>query len=201
MKINNEWPNIQNQITKIQANCVNLNISPTLVALLIAAEDHRFGSHPGVDPISLLRAIWKTIFCGKREGGSTIAMQLVRVITGRYERTVRRKITEIYYAIRLTRLLPEHEIPKIYLSMAYFGWHMNGLKQACNRLELNPSSISIKNASNIVARLKYPEPCQIDASRHSKIIKRANHIIRRHETLLLTSPKFKLYMCKYNGSF
>lgn len=128
-------------------------------------------------------------------------MQLIRVVTGRYERTLVRKITEIYYAFRLTRLLPEYEIPKLYLSIAYFGWHMNGLKQACNRLELNPSSISIKDAANVVARLKYPEPCQLDVNRHSKIKKRVNYIIRQHATLLTTSSRSKLYMCKYNGSF
>lgn len=67
MKIKNGWANIQTQIAKTQANCANLNISPTLVALLIAAEDHRFGRHPGVDPISLLRAIWKLYFAARKK--------------------------------------------------------------------------------------------------------------------------------------
>lgn len=176
-----EWQDIKHRVACIKVNAENLDISPTLVKFLIAAEDHRFSRHPGVDLISLCRAMWKTIARGKREGGSTIAMQLVRVITGCYERTIGRKITEIYFAVRLTRLLHESDIPKLYLTVAYFGWRMNGLKQASARLKINLSSVSVLDAANIIARLKYPEPSQLDETRLHKISERAKHIIERHD--------------------
>jgi len=182
------------------ANTEQMDISPTLVAFLIAAEDHRFNSHPGVDLISLFRAMWRTLFCGKREGGSTIAMQLVRVITGRYERTIGRKIVEIYFAVRLTKLVPKSDIPKLYLSIAYFGWQMNGLKQASSRLNINPVSLSFLDAANIVARLKYPEPRRLDNNRLAKINCRVKYVIKRYDNLFGTSSIPELSRIESNGT-
>ena len=177
-----------------------MEISPTLVALLIIAEDHRFSSHPGVDLLSLCRAVWRTLFCGKREGGSTIAMQLVRVITGRYERTIRRKIAEIYFALRLTKQVPKSDIPKLYLSIAYFGWRMNGLKQASSRLNINPASLSLLDSANIIARLKYPEPRRLDNNRLAKINGRVKYIIKRYDYLIETPSIPELSMSESNGT-
>jgi penicillin-binding protein 1A len=198
--LNNEWQGIKSRVAKIMADTEQMEISPILVALLIAAEDHRFGRHPGVDPISLCRAVWRTLVCRKREGGSTIAMQLVRVITGRYEKTICRKITEIYFAVRLTKLLPKSDIPKLYLSIAYFGWRMNGLKQAVLRLNINMDSLSLHDAANIIARLKYPEPRRIDNGRLNKIEMRNIHIIKRYENLFDNDFILKLSISKNNGT-
>jgi membrane carboxypeptidase/penicillin-binding protein PbpC len=195
-----EWQGIKSRVADIMADTEQMNISPTLVAFLIAAEDHRFGSHPGVDPISLCRAMWRTIFCGKREGGSTIAMQLVRVITGHYERTIGRKIVEIYFAVRLTRLMLKSDIPKLYLSIAYFGWQMNGLKQASLRLNINPVSLSFSDAANIVARLKYPEPRRLDNNRLAKINGRVKYVIKRYDNIFGTSFIPELSMSESNGT-
>ena len=119
------------------------------------------------------------MFCGKREGGSTIAMQLVRVITGRYEKTLGRKFAEIVLAVGLTRLVHSADLPRLYLVVAYFGWRMNGLAQAAQRLGINPSGISQVEAANIVARLKYPEPHMPDERRLERIKARAAYILGR----------------------
>lgn len=200
MILHKEWQNIKDRIAHIKVDADNLDISSTLVKLLIAAEDHRFCSHPGVDLISLCRAIWKTFAHGKKEGGSTIAMQLVRVITGRYERTISRKITEIYFAVRITRLISESDIPRLYLTVAYFGWRMNGLKQVSSRLKINPSSVSVLDAANIIARLKYPEPGQFDENRLKKISERAKYIIGRYEDIYGIQPRSEFSMRENNGS-
>lgn len=200
MTLRKEWQGIKSRVADIRADTEQMDISPTLVALLIAAEDHRFGSHPGVDLISLCRAVWRTLFCRKREGGSTIAMQLVRVITGRYERTIGRKITEIYFAIRLTRQVPKSDIPKLYLSIAYFGWRMNGLKQASSRLNINPASLSLLDSANIIARLKYPQPRRLDNNRLTKINGRVKYIIKRYDYLFGTPSIPELSMSESNGT-
>jgi membrane carboxypeptidase/penicillin-binding protein PbpC len=200
VNLNKEWLNIKNRLEEIKIATAQINISPILVALLITAEDHRFGSHPGVDLISLCRAVWRTLICGKREGGSTIAMQLVRVITGRYERTMSRKIVEIYFAIRLTRLVPKSVIPKFYLSIAYFGWRMNGLKQVSLRLNINPASLSIQEAANIIARLKYPEPKRLDNNRLVKINGRTKYIISRYDNLFKKPSIPALSISESNGT-
>lgn len=200
MNLNKEWLNIKSRVAEIKVATEQINISSILVALLIVAEDHRFGSHPGVDFISLCRAAWRTLICGRREGGSTIAMQLVRVITGRYERTISRKIAEIYFAIRLTRLIPKSDIPKFYLSIAYFGWRMNGLKQASLRLNISPASLSIQEAANIIARLKYPEPKRLDNNRLVKINGRTTYIINRYNNLFRKASIPALNISESNGT-
>ena len=200
MRLFKEWQNIKFRVEDIKTDTEQMDISPMLIAILIAAEDHRFSNHPGVDLVSLCRAVWRTLFCGKQEGGSTIAMQLVRVITGRYERTMGRKIAEIYFAVRLTRQVPKSDIPKLYLSIAYFGWRMNGLKQASSRLNINPASLSLFDAANVIARLKYPEPRQLDNHRLAKINGRVKYIIKRYDNLFGTPSIHKLSMSESNGT-
>jgi membrane carboxypeptidase/penicillin-binding protein PbpC len=195
-----EWQDIESRLAGIMIETEKFEISPVLVALLIAAEDHRYGIHPGVDPISLCRAFWRTLVCGMREGGSTIAMQLVRVVTGRYENTISRKFAEIYLAIRLTRHVRESDIPKLYLTIAYYGWRMNGLEQASARLKINPSAVSLSDAANVIARLKYPEPGCPTIERYSKIASRSEYIIKRHNKIFRSLISFEHSMSNSNGS-
>lgn len=154
-------------------------------ALLIVGEDHRFHHHPGVDPIALCRAFWRTFICGRREGGSTIAMQLTRVLLGRFEKTLERKCLEINLAVRLSRIVPKEELPSLYLSVAYYGWKMNGYLQACDRLNLNPESITLQDAASLVARLKYPEPRRISDKRKNQIKTRSSYLINRYEKIIV----------------
>lgn len=161
----------------------NPTMSPILVEMLLAAEDHRYFKHPGIDPLAIIRASYKTIIRRKREGGSTIAMQLVRVATGRYERTLARKITEMYLALKLTRKFGKRKIPEIYLKIAYFGSEMIGIEQAATKLNVDPSKLSEIDAARLIARLKYPEPKYEKFQRLQEIEGRANYIINRHRAL------------------
>ena len=145
--------------------------------LLVAGEDHRFHYHPGVDPIALCRAIWKTVFCDRRQGGSTIAMQLVRTVTGRYELTCQRKLLEIILAVRLTRHIGRDRLPAVYLWVAYYGWKMNDFNQACSRLRIDPLSASKLEWAMLVARLKYPEPQSFHREQMRRIQCRALHLM------------------------
>ncbi|MDD0844812.1 biosynthetic peptidoglycan transglycosylase [Pseudomonas sp. Gutcm_11s] len=174
-----DWGLIEKGIAKISSQISNSEISKNLVLALIAAEDHRYKIHPGVDMFSMCRAIWRTYACGRREGGSTIAMQLVRVLTGKYERTVRRKALEMFYALLLTKRLGKIEIPRFYLFVAYYGAGMNGLLQATKELGLDYSDISIGDAVRVVARLKYPEPKSSGKIYSDKIKKREAYILSR----------------------
>lgn len=201
MQISTDWRLIKSELPRIQRESERLNISAALVKMLIAAEDHRYGKHPGVDPISLCRAVWRSAFCGRREGGSTISMQLVRVMTGRYEKTFGRKFSEIILAVRLARCVTSVDLPRLYLVVAYFGWRMNGLAQTAQRLGINPSSVSELEAANIVARLKYPEPRKSNERRLGKISERTTYILRRANASVeaRSCPQFKL--SESNGSF
>lgn len=177
MTINEDWLHLKQQLTHIQNETKNLAISPNLVTMLIYAEDHRFSRHLGVDFIAICRASWRTLLCRRGEGASTIAMQLVRVLTGRYERTLSRKLLEIYLAMRLTKYIEKYDIPKLYLFVAYYGWRMNGLIQVSHRLNIELSTLSDYEAASVVARLKYPEPQKYNQNRYDKILARTKHIL------------------------
>lgn len=180
--INNDWLLLKQQLKHIQNESNCLVISPNLVTMVVHAEDHRFSRHHGVDFIAICRASWRTLLCRRREGASTIAMQLVRVLTGRYERTLSRKLLEMYLAMRLTKYIKKNDIPKLYLFVAYYGWKMNGLVQLSYRLNIDLSNLTDYEAAYIVARLKYPEPQKYNQNRHDKILARTKHILSRTMT-------------------
>lgn len=181
MKYKDEWNQLIKSIDQIKLESAGTEFSENLLDLLVAGEDHRFWLHFGVDPIGLIRAFWKTAFCNRREGGSTIAMQLVRTITKRYEISSQRKLKEIYLATRVTLSLERKEILQLYLNIAYFGWNMYGLEQACKVLDLDKSALTNYEAASIVARLKYPEPRFNKNMKLKAIDLRANYIINRFD--------------------
>ncbi|HDL6743150.1 TPA: biosynthetic peptidoglycan transglycosylase [Yersinia enterocolitica] len=194
MKISEDWLLIKKQVAQIKIETDGWDISPVLVTMLIAAEDHRFGRHHGVDLVSICRATWRTLFCGRIEGASTITMQLVRVLTGSYERTLKRKLVEMYLALRLTKYINQVDIPKFYLFVAYYGWRMNGLVQASYRLNIDLLTMTDLEAASIVARLKYPEPQKYDRIRLDKIRARAKYILS--QTIVHTEEMQPHYLQK-----
>ena len=92
-----------------------------IIKYLIAAEDHRYYFHPGADIIAIFRAIYKNVFFHKHKGASTIEQQLVRVLTNDYERTLKRKLKEIYLASHLRKYADKETIAIAYLDIAYYG--------------------------------------------------------------------------------
>lgn len=200
MQIEEDWQLVKRKVARIREEAEKLRMSPALVTMLIAAEDHRFGKHPGVDPVAICRAVWRSFFCGRKEGASTIAMQLVRVLTGRYERTFKRKLVEMFLALRLTKHIPETDIPKLYLLVAYFGWGMNGLVQAANRLEMDLFAMTKIEAASIIARLKYPEPKRHDEIRLAKIRARIKHIVSRFNLLVDKKQSIPLKLGDVDGA-
>lgn len=148
-----------------------------MCAFLILGEDRRNASHFGVDLIALVRSVWMTCFRGKRQGGSTIAMQLVRTITGKYQRSAWRKITEIVLAVRLSQTFDRLDIARVYLWLAYYGWNMHGFSQACEKLNLCPETATNYDVALLVARLKYPQPRSSSSAQVARIRQRACHLL------------------------
>lgn len=183
IKLNNKFEKLIIEANKSKISLYTFPQNSELLKLLIAGEDHRFKFHNGIDLVALIRAVFKTLILNKREGGSTIAMQLVRVLTGRYERTLSRKFEEIFLAYKLTKSMPKQEILSLYLSIAYFGWNMHGLKHACKTLKLNINELSLEESASLIARLKYPEPKNISEKRIIQIKNRTKYILKRYNTL------------------
>lgn len=164
------------QIRKLNSSYPSSTDFQTLIEALIQAEDHRFYSHYGVDIRSIVRAIMITVFTSCTQGASTITQQLARVITGDYRRSIARKFKELCLAAWLDSKVAKHEQAIAYLCVAYFGWRMNGWRQAVNRLRIDfPCSAS--DAAAVIARLKYPEPHHPSPRQLRRIRNRQNHIL------------------------
>ena len=181
--LNTKWQILFKEINKSKQNICIIPKNSELLRLLIAGEDHRFKFHSGVDVIALIRASWKTLILKQREGASTIAMQLVRVLTGKYDKTIDRKLEEMFLAYQLIKYFSRQEILSLYLSAAYFGWNMHGIGQACKVLKLNLNTLTLEESASLIARLKYPEPKNISEQRNNQIKNRTKYILKRYNTL------------------
>lgn len=101
---------------------------------ILLYEDKRFEIHPGVDLISLGRALWQNMRAGKVvSGGSTLSMQVIRLSRKGQSRTILEKLVEITLAIRLELRYSKKEILSLYASHAPFGGNVVGLDAACWR--------------------------------------------------------------------
>ena len=99
--------------------------------MIIAVEDSRFYSHRGVDMRGILRALMENLRQGEKvQGGSTITQQLAKNLFLTQERTFRRKLAEIGYAVRIERQYSKDQILEIYLNDIYFGQGAYGIEAA-----------------------------------------------------------------------
>ncbi len=183
-----DWDTVRR---RLDAECAEFERSPdgappiVVQRLLVSGEDHRHARHPGFDLIAIGRACWRRLSRGTHEGASTIEQQIVRVLTGRYERTLARKLREILLATLVAQRYPKRCLPAVYLAIGYYGWRMNGYSQACRRLGLSMHSPSSDEAARLVARLKYPQPRKASAHRESQIERRAKHLRALYQRHLL----------------
>ncbi len=104
---------------------------PEMVKAFIATEDSRFYEHHGVDPVGIFRAASVALFSGRAsQGASTITQQLARNFFLSPERTLMRKIKEVFLAIRIEQLLSKDEILELYLNKIYLGYRAYGVGAA-----------------------------------------------------------------------
>jgi penicillin-binding protein 1A len=97
---------------------------------IIAAEDRTFLAHRGVDPLAIVRAAYKDITGGRRQGGSTITQQYVKNVYVGRQRTLLRKVKEAALAVRLENRLSKDEILTGYLNNVYLGNATYGIQAA-----------------------------------------------------------------------
>ncbi len=127
--------------------------------LLLAFEDRRFFEHGGVDTLALARAGWQFLRFGRIiSGGSTLTMQVARLLTGKHERTARGKLRQIVRAVQLEYRLSKHEILDLYLRLAPFGGNIEGVRAAAlTYFGKEPRRLSLGEAALLVALPQAPE--------------------------------------------
>lgn len=101
------------------------DMSPYLRKAIISIEDERFYSHNGVDYWSLGRSVVKTLI-GKKQGGSTIPMQVSKILLTSSDQTMSRKIKDIYYALEMSKSVSKDKILETYLNNYFVGKSLSG---------------------------------------------------------------------------
>jgi penicillin-binding protein 1A len=97
----------------------------------LAAEDSNFFAHKGVDFKAILRAAWQLLLTGKKkQGGSTITMQVTRNFLLSREKTYSRKIKEVILSFKIEREFSKQTILELYLNKIFLGHHSYGVAAA-----------------------------------------------------------------------
>jgi len=125
----------------------------------IAAEDHRFREHHGIDFRGIIRALWVNFTGGKViEGASTITQQLARNAFLNLDRTLKRKIQEAVVALELERRYTKDEILEMYLNQINFGRGNYGVQAAAqNYFGKDVSQLTLGESALLAGVVKSPE--------------------------------------------
>jgi len=142
-------------------------IPPLVRAAFLAAEDHRFESHPGVDPIAVARAAWRNVAAGRVvSGASTIPQQLARSLVPR-ERTFAGKAMEALWALRLRAHLPADRVLREYLDRVPLGNSVFGVEAAAQLYFGRPAArLSAAQAALLAGMAR--SPARLDPFRHEE---------------------------------
>jgi penicillin-binding protein 1C len=142
------------------------DVDPRYLDLLIAYEDKRFRSHFGVDPIAVGRAALQLVANGRIvSGGSTLTMQVARLLEPRTDRTFVAKLRQAVRAIQLERVLTKDEILTLYLGLAPYGGNLEGTRAAALAyFGKEPKRLSLGEAALLVAIPQSPELRRPDRS-------------------------------------
>jgi len=134
-------------------------VDPRFLKLLFAYEDKRFREHPGVDALAMGRAAIQFASRGHIvSGGSTITMQVARLLEPRERRSLGAKLRQVVRALELERALGKHEILGLYLTLAPYGGNLEGLRAASLAyFGKEPRKLSLAEAALLVALPQSPE--------------------------------------------
>ncbi|QIK39137.1 penicillin-binding protein 1C [Caldichromatium japonicum] len=155
-------------------------VDPRYLEWLKAIEDRRFSAHSGVDGWALLRAAWQWASQGRIvSGGSTLTMQVARLLDQRPTRSLLGKLRQIRLALALERRLTKDEILRLYLILAPYGGNLEGIRAATLAwLGHEPRRLTPAEAALLIALPQAPERRRPD--RDPAALKQArDRILRR----------------------
>jgi len=153
-------------------------LEPFVVQAFVAAEDSRFFSHPGVDPIGIARAAVNFVLSGSRgQGGSTITQQLARDYFLTRERLFTRKLREAFLAWKIEQEFTKEEIMSLFLNKMFFGQRAYGVAAAAQVYFGKPlGNINVAEAATLAGVLPAP-------SNYNPVRSPANARMRRNYVL------------------
>ena len=160
----------------------------------IAAEDLRFYRHPGFDVVRIFGAVMANLRSrGFSEGASTITQQLVKLSHLSSEKTIARKLEEIYLALQLEAMYSKDEILQMYLNYVYFGRGAYGVEAAAQAyFDCSAAELTAAQAATLAAIIKAPSAYSPQQNPESNA-KRRNYILATmRDNNLLSQEEYAL---------
>jgi penicillin-binding protein 1C len=165
-------------------------ITPELRKAIIFKEDKYFYIHPGINPVSVIRAAIKNLAKGRRtSGASTITMQVARMLEPK-KRTYRNKMIEIVRALQLEIKYSKAEILQLYLNLVPYGSNIEGVKSASViYLGKMPNHLSIGEIAALSIIPNRPVSLRIGKN-NDTIVTERNKWLRQYEQAGLFEKKY-----------
>jgi penicillin-binding protein 1A len=166
-------------------------VSPYFIDALLAREDSRFYQHPGVDPVGILRAIFRNIVHLKaREGASTLTQQLARNSFQLGGKNLHRKLLEAFISLRIERKLSKSQILEFYVNRIYFGSGMYGVETASRAYFNKPcAKLTLGEAAVLAGLIRSPERFSPFRNLEASLKQRDTVLDRMVQTGKLTAEK------------
>ena len=154
-------------------------VTPELIKAIVEKEDSWFYLHPGINPVSAIRAFYRNITSSETQlGASTITMQVARMLEPK-KRTYLNKLGEMFRALQLEIKYSKEEILELYLSLLPFGGNIEGVKSA-SYIYFNrpPKNLSLGQSIMLAVIPNDPNSLRLDRS-NEEIIKNRNYWIQK----------------------
>jgi len=172
-------------------------LSPNLVAALVATEDARFYTHSGIDFVSLARVGFRTVLLGQKQGGgSTITQQLAKNLyeTRNEKQNVFQlftsKLKEWITAVGLEYSYTKDEIIAMYLNTVEYGSNAYGIKSAARTFfNKTPDELTIEEAAVLVGVVNAPTRYSPRSNPERALLRRNTVIGRMHESGFITTAQ------------
>jgi len=155
------------------------SVSPLYLQALLSYEDRYFWSHFGINPVSLLRALYLNWRCGCIvSGGSTLSMQVARILHP-HSRTLSGKLVQVLRTLQLELSLSKQEILTLYINYAPFGGTVEGV-EAASQAYLGKSAKQLSHAEAALLAVLPQSPSKIRPDRYPQRAEKArNKVLKR----------------------
>jgi membrane peptidoglycan carboxypeptidase len=146
---------------------------------LVATEDHRFYSEPGIDLFAVGRVIKAKVTGGQDQGGATIEQQLAKMLYTPGQTSVRAEAEQVTLAVKLNNTYSKQQILRLYAEVAYYGHGYYGLEQAsCGYFGHPASELTVVQGAMLAGVVNAPsidDPINYPANARARL----THVIDR----------------------
>ena len=154
-------------------------VPDNFVRPLVATEDHRFYSEPGIDPLAVGRAAAGKLTGGQDQGGATIAQQLAKMLYTPGQSGLDVELKQVALAVKLNAAYSKDQILRLYAEVAYYGHGYYGLQAAsCGYFGRPPSELTVNQGAMLAGVVNAPsidDPVNDPMNAHARLA----HVIAR----------------------